>query len=435
MSQQSYHLLDSEREYLQKGTAPGGYRPRGMEKRLTEKVELLPARFERLFADIEQLEQGSERTANFFATEAGRYAWAELMGLEENSTREERKQALSFYHGEPGPAAAEFGAKLGRTVNSLAYWPAFGDHHQDDVVADLVWGFFRGLHYDPRTAGSVTDDVVRKETTAILDRVEDRADTHAEQIRSPATLLEDSHQRQAKKREMAIRVHEILGKDQAAVSLEMDWGFAEWIDERESGPSEFCSLVVAHLIDDAVDEEHEFDSVGQDRAFWREHGPGEEFAVEDFVTEVKVHSVVESRQLFEKYDLLCQLERDAKQLADKGWKGAATKEVLPQIVEEGPISSTDIARDIYESRDYAASVTRLAKDLAGIDCETRDEEFDVWTDRPLLEGDRNGWEATRYGRATNHALQRYLALQEVYAQPIQFTPLPDELIEAALNEI
>jgi hypothetical protein len=438
MSQRCYRLLDSDRQFIEEGTAPGSYRPHEKENDLREKVELLGPRFDRLFEDVKLLEQGSDRTTNYLDTDAGRNTWIELMGIEEPSSQEKLEQELAFHRGEPGSGPAAFGVKLGRTVNRLMRWPAFGNLDQDDIVADLVWGFLCGLHYDLRMAGNVTEDVLREDTTEILHRVEERADTYANTIPDPqAEVLARSRQRRAKRREMALRVHEALSEDCPTTRLEMQWGFTDWDDESESEdtPSRFCSMVVAHLIDDAVDGEYKFNSVKQDRAFWREYGPAEEFGVEGFVTEAKVHSVIEERRLLKKHDLLCQLERDAETLATKSSQGAWAEDILPKIVEEGPVSSTDIAQDIYNSNDYKASVTRLAKDLAGRERNKQREGVEVWTERPLLEGDRDGWKATEYGKAANQALQRYLAGQGSYAQPLQLMPFPDELLKDVFAEV
>lgn len=438
MTEASFHLLDSEREYLEEGTAPGAYRTHEMENRVTEKTELLPTRFERLFADLELLEQGSERTTDFLATETGRQAWLELLGIDEDPSRGELERSLSFHRGELGSAPAEFGAKLGWAVNRLMYWPVFSGLQKDDIVADLVWGFLRGLHYDPRRAGTVSEDVIRDDTTAILQQIEDRAHTHAENIQeSPAGLLDRSQKRQAKKREMAVRVNEILGEDYPTTSLDMDWGFVNSgaVGERDEATSQFSYWVVAHLIDSAVDQGHPFNSIAQERAFWRDYGPVEEFEAVDFVTENQVFSLVESRQLHERYDLLEQLVTDVQALAKKGWKGTAAEDVLPYTVEQGPVSSIEIAEAIYSNRDYAASVTRLARDLAGVEVDDRGDEIDVWTDKPLLTGERDGWEATRYGEAANHALERHLGSEANYAQPVQYMPFPSELVDNAFTEV
>lgn len=80
-------------------------------------------------------------------------------------------------------------------------------------------------------------------------------------------------------------------------------------------------------------------------------------------------------------------------------------------------------------------MTRLARDLAGVEVEDRRNEIDVWTDKPLLTGERGGWETTRYGDAVSYALKRHLASDAIYAQPIQFMPFRKELVDAAFTEV
>lgn len=112
-------------------------------------------------------------------------------------------------------------------------------------------------------------------------------------------------------------------------------------------------------------------------------------------------------------------------------------DVLPAVVEDGPLPSRELADRVDDSRDYTASTTRLAKDLAGYDTDSRDDAVAVWTDQPLLTGDREGWVATEYGKAATHALQLHLARKEThpFIASLKAGLVSDDLLSSALSEV
>lgn len=208
-------------------------------------------------------------------------------------------------------------------------------------------------------------------------------------------------------------------------------------EEAGNEPDDFCHEVINHLIDAALEGDQTIGSFGQHRSFWEQYGPVEEFDIEDFVTESEVYSVIEDRRLDEKYELKRDLEREAEILMKKGRMGIFAADVLPKLVEDGPLSSKEIAAQIDGSGDYTASVTRLAKDLAGDDTNTMLDEAEIWVERPLLRGDREGWEATEYGKATTHMFEKHLSQEEhhPYMSILELRPFPDGLLNNALLEI
>ncbi|MHB9285953.1 hypothetical protein ACKVMT_02805 [Halobacteriales archaeon Cl-PHB] len=409
-----------------------------MEHRVTEKVERLPARFEHLFEDVELLESRFQEGSNLLATEAGTQAWLELMGLE-GATGREVEDAMSPGRGSPGSAPAEFGAKLGRTVGRLMRWPTSNDSTAVDIMAELVWGFLRGLLFDGREAGAVTETTVRDETSAVIDRIEERANAFAEarDTDSPPEFARQLQAWQEKRREMALAVEKVLSDESSLSDDEMPIALTTGLEQGTGMPSEFYREVVDHLIDRAVDEDQQIDSRRQDWAFLEQYGPAEEFDADAFVTASEVLTVVEDRQLIEKYELKCDLEEEAETLAEKGRKGVSATEVLPRVVADGPLSSKEIAQQLHDTRDYTAAVTRLARDLAGVESGSTQRGIDIWTERPLLVGDPEEWDTTAYGEAAAHALDQYLAHQEQepYGLPLELRPFPDDLLGRALAEV
>ncbi|MFO7834102.1 MAG: hypothetical protein R6V31_08630 [Halohasta sp.] len=439
MPEKCHRLLDSEKTYLETGTAPGSYRPHEMERRVSEKVELLPLRFEHLCEDVELLERRFQEEPNLLDTEIGFHAWLEFLGLEESATRQEVNEALTFENGERGSALADFGSELGKTVDSLMRWPKFDDVTNEDIVAELVWGFLRGLQFDRRLAGNLTEEKVQNDVGEILSRVEERGDGFAERCSSRGQPTEWDIRwkvRNYKIDEMATHVQDLLTGDRIP-NCELATEIAERTEETENEANGFSREVVEHIMVSALGEDHTIESRELHGSFWERYGPAEEFVTEKFVTKSKVHSVIEERRLDEKYELERELEREAEALADKGRMGVSADDVLPMIVEDGSLSSRKIAAQVDDSRDYTASVTRLAKDLAGDETGSTQDAVEIWTDRPLLTGDREGWEATEYGKAAAYALKKHIAQKESHPilTPLEVQPFPQDLLSRALSEV
>lgn len=452
MTSKNRPLSDAERSYLEDGTASGTYRPHELENRIEEKVEALPDRLEAVFEDVrllaegyfesvppeerEEVEVGEPVPGEHYRpldTDKGYRAWLKLMGFDDEPTKQAIVDEFSYTAGGYGSAPAAFGARLGEMANRLMRWPEFGSIETEDVIADLVWGFLAGVHFHHRLAGDVTEDVVREDAAEIIQRVEHRADVYANSRSEPSGLASaaaELSKRTETRNEMAERVVDILLKD---LPVETPSIQSELAARNDSEVGEFCFDVVDHLADAHVADAHPLGSAHQWDAFYDEYGPAEEFDVEEFVTADRVASIIRERRLAERHQLRATLDSDAEALTTKKWRGPHATDVLPEIVEEGPISSRDVAVEVMGSSDYAGSVTRLAKDLAGQDCDARSEE--TWEDRPILRGDPRGWEATAYGAAVNHALLVVQAREKTYLQPIEVGIFPEELLVDALNEV
>jgi len=313
-------------------------------------------------------------------------------------------------------------------------WPDLAGIENEDIVADLLWGFLFGVQFHQRPAPDVTAEVVREESTDILQQLEDRADASADSFAEPIDPY-PVWKHEVIRKDLTQRVNDILLEDP---SVELGAIHPEVPELRNSNISweAFCSDVVYHLMDAHTASGHPPGTIGQWRAFWKEHGPIEEFDVEVFVTPDRVASIIAERRLVERRQLRNTIKADAELLVDKIWRGTPAADVLPTIVDEGPISSREVADSVHGSSDHEGAVTRLAKDLAGQECESRPEYVDVWDERPLLRGDPREWKPTAYGKAVNHMLGNVEAREEGYGLPAEVaTRFPKELLNEALNEV
>lgn len=456
MSSKNRRLSDTERSYLEDGAVPedSKYRPHELENRIEEKVEHLPDRLTTLFDDVELLDRGyfesdpsvdpgdldsgdevpGERYSPL-ATESGYRGWLNLMGFDEQPTKQKIAEEFSYTTAGGSSAPARFGAHLGRMVNRLMRWPDFGGIENEDVAADLVWGFLKGLVFYHRKAGDVTEEVIRDESDDILQRLHDRAEIYAEARRSMdglAGILSGAHEKTELREEMAQRVGDILLERTSGTSRPV---FSEMVERHADGGRGGGGLfydVVDHLVDREIDNDHSYGSFKQWSAFCEKQEPLESFDVEAFLTEERVLSIVEERRLVERALLQKILDADAEALAEKTWRGVSASSILPLIVEEEPISSKALAKEI-ETADYEGSITGLAKQLAGRD--TWPEGVTVFISRPILQGDPTGWQLTRYGQAAAYALRIVEARDEHYAQPIELKQFPEDLLLDALDEV
>jgi len=310
------------------------------------------------------------------------------------------------------------------------------------MFADLVWGFLKGVYFDLQVSGTISEESVNDDLEEIFENLQQRAEVYAASRSQPAGFSRHSMRRGQKNRkilEMANQVEELL-KFERKTQVERPSTTDMTIPTKGDvdPPDPFCFDVVYHLIDDAVPEDHPFASAGQTRAFWDRQESLSEFNVEDLVNECSVHSIIDNRQLLQRDRLLSHLEADAEVLKGLNKKGVSVNKALSVVVEKDPVSSEEIAEEIDEIRrpqDYTASVTRLAKDLAGEDIDNRADGIATWKEIPILQGSNGGWEATNYGRAVNHSLDVILATEGEVISLEETRLFPEELLQEALNEV
>lgn len=159
----------------------------------------------------------------------------------------------------------------------------------------------------------------------------------------------------------------------------------------------------------------------------------DETAIEDEITAEMVTRTLEENRILERHRIRNLIEDDAQRIDEKGGTPTARSVLLEVVKAETAVSSSDIAEGLQEKsrkmRDWTGEVTIRAGDLAGEeDGGPMAAERDIWTDRPVLQGQSSGWETTAYGEALSCYLQRP-------DSPIPFFNFPEEHIEKALNEL
>ena len=128
------------------------------------------------------------------------------------------------------------------------------------------------------------------------------------------------------------------------------------------------------------------------------------------------------------------MKQTAKQVAEKAGNPTGG-EVLIEVFKDGDseVSSRTVAEELHETKDWTSRVTRIARDLAGnTEGDLKWDHRDVWEDRPVLDGSKEGWRTTVYG----NVLASYLS--ESSSQLIKmdpFLPLSEEDINAVLDEL
>lgn len=467
-SKRLLRLSEAEYRYLKNGDVADGYIERGgrertdkLENQVEKKVELLPERFEILFEDVEQLHSGrfesehdgiveineSEvdehpKPAEYehycpLDTDAGFDAWLSLMGFEEKPTKREVRNSLTYSVVDRGSAPADFGAKLGLMAHRLMRWPDQDSVENEDLEADLIWGFLEGLCFKWRRAGDLTPELVEETATEILDRMEQRIELAAEIWRERQEWVRSGGLKEIarrsmwgdEKRAMANRVNDILAARDVTSGREVGPEYGERLSgEKGDEEARLCYNIVDYLINYHIESDGRIGTVGQMQEFKEKYGPREDFDVDSLVTEKVVEQIIEEKRPREQAQLMELVKEDTQRLREKHRRrGVSATNVLEEIAEANQrLTSSEIGNQLGA---YVGNVTRVAKDLAGVDCEGR-EQYEVWIDRPLIEGNPGGWQLTNYGEAVYGRLK-----DSERPWGLVSTTIPDEVVLDAIEEI
>lgn len=462
-------LSEVEYRYLRYGTFTDGYierenqkRTDKVEKQIEDRVELLPDRFEMLFEDIELLYQGrfksdkdggdvqgDEPEPNDYPkpaegslyspldTESGFNAWLMLLGLDDHSTKQEVIDALTYSEAGSESASADFGAKLGLMAYRIMGKPEPEHVEYDDIVADLIWGFMKGLCFDGLKSGDLTPELVEETSIEMIERIEQRTELAVENKRSQletqnsevARYLFRSPWRDVKD-EMANRVNDLLSNQGITTGRQLNLKNQKTLPvNAEDDDVKLCYAVVDHLIDHHIDSDSRMGTEGHLRDFKDKYGPLEEFEIDAVVTEDLINHLLEEKRLREQIQLINFIERDIERLRKKRYRGVEAYDVFKEIAEtNGQLTSSMIGSRLST---YQGSITRVAKDLAGLDCESR-EQSEVWIDKPLLKGDSGGWETTNYGKAVHNRIKEQ---EGPWNGLLDMTPNSSSVLLDAIDEI
>ena len=367
MRYKPYRLTGNHKELAETGDVPAKSRKRDLLPRIEEKVELLPDRVDALCSDVASFYEGG-----FLAPESYTELWFDLLGVDK--TRGINDQ---FGYSEPSDGFRDksigerWGYKLGIMIRQLhSVTPRSVDY--EEFLQNILWGIHRAFSFE---VGSINGDASYGS--------EFQRDTLEEFSRRWENELRAKHERQEwflESRERHDEQGNALKEHVADVLVqtghELDWEKIKTETGDQEGNVESTGELQFSFLVDKVCAQIEIDGA-------------------ESPSENEILQVVNDQKLVEKRRLNSHLKRDFERLRDSGHKPSA-QEVLDLMDVDRPVSSREIARKLSsKGKDWHSRVTERARNLAAQDS----PRGETWSDRPLLTGDKEGWELTPYGKA------------------------------------
>lgn len=360
------HLRLSEREYQylellefprEDIPAEWGYRRHELENRINEKIDSLPTRFRILADDIEALSWN-----NYLESEAWLKTLDDIAFIGSN-------RGEPIYGGRRYDAPPIRPAGIGELFGNIAaHLVHFGpEHSPQSVYSDLVWGFtasllFEGLiNHRPSEKKQIAENVlegVYERNAKSFGRLQ-----HFENEAFERYQQSDAHRDQ---------LH-------------------QWIrDILEEHDIEIRDPMLFHIVDEIIPSDEKHDSERTEEL------------IEEYLHPKNVIGAVVDLGLAEETRLTRLLFEDADRLRAKSGRGIDVNHVLEIANWRGPVASSEIARAYRDKpgtpeRQPTAGVTELARDLAGERDVQENPGREIWSERPILIGDKDGWDLTPYG--------------------------------------
>lgn len=383
-SYQVHRLIENERKYVETGEISGSYRPSQMEAQVKEKIDLLPVRIRDLCNDVELLSE-----EDYLGPEDWKYGWFDLLDIHQPMQQDKLKTSFTRFPDEEGyplaTAPDEFGHDLGVMASRLMLRPASVEY--SDVLVDMVWGFLQGVYW-------ATDKSTADAVQVIEDRIISRQDRHEQTTKGLEVMSE--------------QIGEIEDRINTYIASVLE---DEGIDATDGVVEEIRNGMRDHqLIQEAADENT---------------------PMEETIPPSQVLENVEQERIFEKQRLRGCLDRDVRRLKEKG--GTPTAEDIFVAIEDSSFAETS-SRTLAEhlgNEKWVSRVTTVARDLSGDETGGRGGNREIFTEPPLLRGERNAWELTVYGEALGH----YLPMSKPLRDLMPLLNIPDEIIDAALDEL
>lgn len=245
-----------------------------------------------------------------------------------------------------------------------------------------------------------------------------------ESVHDCLTALEERSQRRRKASEQASRGFDNYRRISESIEDRINTPIEEALETEGIEPT---SGLVREIRNELEDDGFELLRKEIERDDW---------SIKEAITPTVVNEVVEENRIFEKQRLRGVVVEDAERLNEKGGSPEA-RDVFEEIFQnENEMASSrevDDADRLHDTKDWTSRVTTFARDLAGIKGGNSGwERRDIWNERPLLRGDKEGWETTAYGEAFGH----YLRLGDSPIRKISpLYPIPEDKLEAALDEL
>lgn len=371
-------LNETDRDYLEGNEVEGSYsdRPDKLNNRIKEKVNGLPERFEQLFRDTRLLTREEYLEGKTWAD-----GWMHLLDIRP----EDRSAPLDYTPPQrtvtgsvssSSSAPERLGEKLGRTAARVV---SLRTTTTDEILREVVWGFMKGVwrHPDEERMLESIDEISRTLSRRAREEIRFYEETRRENQQSFKHSWEDSETARE-------YIKEILD-----------------LDETESR-NWLVQQVNRHLRQNSNAESK------------------------------PVATIVEENQLLPKQQLINALRADARRICDKSGKGPEGTETLLCVFENQNSSSRTVSEKLKGDRRWTGGVTGIARDLAGQGENSSDTpERDVWTERPILRGNKEEWRTTAYGSA----LSQYLQAPESYRQLRPLEVIRGETVSDAIREL
>jgi hypothetical protein len=411
----SFALTPAEKEYLESGVT-GSYRRSQLESRVEEKARSLPGRIGRLADDVETLAENG-----YLSGEDGQVIWRVLLADALDVSSGDVEGGVTEWNtgAVPRTPVTEFGRQMGNLTHELLHTSEQSDIFE--VITHLVFGFAQGVYVDHIKAGVVEEhgvDEIMSNLVADVESLAGEAEERREAFFDAGQFQNNVEARRRARSSFERHVRQVLHEagivDQPPRSLEAILENRQSQSESSNGPSEDAEVVesmeeyqqamrpkatslvqrtVGHLILNDVDSDSLPNTWGASMEFWTEHDPND-FDPEEFATADEVLEVFETKQIHWRVLLERQVRDDRNWVKERSWRGVDASKILELIHLHEPISSAAINDRLEARKDYTAQVTRLARDLAGENSETRDTKEEL----PLVTGNKTGWQLTEYGQ-------------------------------------
>jgi len=243
-----------------------------------------------------------------------------------------------------GVPASELGLRIGQMVNH-----ATEDPNNIEYSAELVCGFIEGLCYYDRILDKDGDEVDHEHRAELVDKLTDK-----------------------------------LFTTEAAYHTARSEDVTETLEE------------IRRSVRAAVSDEPDLERLESDVAKWARHDVMVgDLEIED-ITDEYVEGVIAEHNLRERYRSAAWLDAAVERLQTQRYKGVYASDIVGVLDGSNVTkSSNEIAEKIDE---HSGGVTVVAESLAGVD---RDRfgvsDDDIWSDEPIVEGDKDGWALTESG--------------------------------------
>lgn len=373
-----FRLVPSEYKFLYGDEMT--YSQAQSEENIEKKVTRIPNRIDSLRIDMETLfDEG------YLEGEPWRSRMVGLFRRIGNSSDEELTTALLNTSATDLPTdspASHFGYKLGDIADHLISGIEELDNRH--VRQHIVWGFMKRVYLPgPHSSDHEEYNTAMDELVAFIDRA------HTARYERAQESMQEIETRRAFARELLAHILESFEDDRID------------LPEVTSIPKDETERLVAELVLGAYIEA----TVGNQGTLEEQW---DQFLMEidrssfDISSEFTVETV---HSYLHDYGILTFLEQidtvvgDAGRILDASWKRVEMESVLRAIANNPDDSSAEIRQSVDGS--HVSAITRLAKDMAGDEKTLGDDERKwgtVFSDRPLVTGDSDGWRLTEHGK-------------------------------------